>query len=241
MRSVLRRYRSESWSILKEAGASVLAYELYPLGVATPSIPVVPPLWKAPTRPDVPVIFIHGVLHNNATFAWIKQKMALAGWRHFRAVNLSTTQHSIAEMAEQTLETIERVRRQFNAPQVDIVSHSLGGILARYVLQLMQQDGVVGRLITLGTPHQGTEISRYSILTHLRELAPGSRTMEDLRNAAPLVKTQAISVSGSLDMLLWPRDTGHWHGVRNIRLKGVGHAGLLFSKRVLQIIQAHLS
>ncbi len=241
MRTILRRYRSESWSILKEAGASVLAYELYPLGVATPSIPVVPPIWAAPSRPDVPVLFIHGVLHNTATFAWIKQKMALSGWRSFRAVNLSTTQHTIAQMAEQTFETMERMRRQFHSPQVDIVSHSLGGILARYVLQLMQQDGAVRRLITLGTPHQGTEVSRYSLLTHLRELAPGSRTIEDLRNAPPLVKTQAISVSGNLDMLLWPRDTGHWPGVRNIRLKGVGHAGLLFSKRVLQIIQSHLS
>ncbi len=241
MRSVLRRYRSEGWSILKEAGASVLAYELYPLGIASPSIPVVPPLWRPPTRPDVPVLFIHGVLHNTATFAWIKQKMALSGWRNFRAVNLSTTQHSIAQMAEQTLETMDRMRTQFGAPQVDIVSHSLGGILARYVLQLMNQDGVVRRLITLGTPHQGTELSRYSLFTHLRELAPGSRTIEDLKNAPALVKTQAISISGNLDMLLWPRNTGHWSGVRNIHLKGVGHAGLLFSKRVLQIIQAHLA
>src|SRR5690606_37500967 len=112
-------------------------YELYPLGVATSSIPVVPPLWKAQTRPDVPVLFIHGVLHNTATFAWIKQKMTLAGWRYFRAMNLSTTQHSIAQMAEQTAEAIEKMRQQFNMPHVDIVSHSLGGILARYVLQLM--------------------------------------------------------------------------------------------------------
>jgi triacylglycerol lipase len=230
----------ESWSIVREAGASLLAYELYPLGIATPSTPVVPPFWQPERRPDTPVLFIHGLLHNTSTFAWIKQKMALAGWQNFRGVNLSTTQHTIPQMAEQTLETIHAMRRDFGVKKVDIVAHSMGGILARYVLQKMGNDGLVRKLITLGTPHQGTCLSRYLLLTHLRELMPGSQTLLDLENAAPLTKTQAVAVYGSLDVLMWPRERAHWSGVRNIQLKGVGHAGLLFSKRVVQIILAHL-
>jgi pimeloyl-ACP methyl ester carboxylesterase len=239
MRNALR-LGQESWSIVREAGASVLAYKLYPLGMATGSIPVLPPLWTPPARHEVPVLFIHGLLHNTSTFAWIKQRMRLAGWQNFRAVNLSTVHHTIPQMAEQTLETIEAMKREFGVRRVDVVAHSMGGILARYALQVLRQDGGVRRLITLGTPHCGTELSRYSVLPHLRELAPGSKTIELLRRAKPLVKTQAVAVSGCLDILLWPRDHAHWAGVRNILLRGVGHAGLLFSKRVIEIISTHL-
>jgi triacylglycerol lipase len=230
----------ESWSILREAGASVLAYELYPLGIATPSTPVLPPFWQPKQRPDTPVLFLHGLLHNTSTFAWIKQKMVSAGWRDFRAVNLSTTQHTIPQLAEQTLETIHSMRREFGVAHVDVVAHSMGGILARYVLQKMGNDGLVRKLITLGTPHQGTALSRYLMLSHLRELMPGSKTLLELESSPPLIKTQAVAVYGSLDVMLWPRERAHWNGVRNIQLKGVGHAGLLFSKRVVQIILAHL-
>ncbi len=237
----LTQWSTDSLAILREAGASVLAYELYPLGIATPSTPVMPPLWKSSRAPEVPVVFVHGMLHNPSTFAWIKQKMALAGWKDFRAVSLSTTSHSIPRMAEHTLEAIDRARREFGVEQVDVIAHSMGGILARYALQILNQDGLVRRLVTLGTPHKGTSLSRFSLFPHLRELAPDSATVRRLAQAAPLKKTQAVSVCGSLDVLLWPRDCGRWDGVRHIDLKGVGHAGLLFSKRVVQIILAHLN
>lgn len=237
--SPLERMRNESWSIFREAGASVLAYKLYPLGIATASIPVLPPLRSIPEK-RVPVLFVHGFLHNASTFAYIKQKMRLAGWRDFRAVNLPTLRGTLPEMAEQTLDAITQMRREFGSDQVDIVAHSMGGILARYALQLLKADGQVRKLVTLGTPHQGTVLSRYGYLPSLKELAPESRTMRRLKRAQPLRHTQAVAVSGSLDVLMQPAELAHWEGVRNIRLRGVGHAGLLFSKRVVQIILAHL-
>ncbi|MCC7355053.1 MAG: alpha/beta fold hydrolase [Anaerolineae bacterium] len=51
--------------------------------------------------------------------------------------------------------------------QVDIVAHSLGGLVARYYLSRREPDeygtvyqGDVGRLITLGTPHLGVDLTR---------------------------------------------------------------------------------
>ncbi len=237
----LRQWREQSWSILREAGASLLAYELYPLGLATPSLPVVRPLWPKQVEPKPPVLFIHGFLHNPSAFAWLKQKMVLQGWRHFRAANLATVQHTIPRLSEQVLRTIHQMQKQYGVEQVDVIAHSMGGILARYVLQVLEQDGVIRKLITLGTPHQGTELSRYTWLEQLKELSPGSKTLQMLAQAPPLRKTQAVAVRGTLDVLLWPQERAHWDGVRNIELAGVGHAGLLFSQRVLQIVLAHLS
>jgi len=219
----------------------VLTYELYPLGFAGASVPALPTIWIRKPQARPPVLFIHGVLHNPSAFTWLKQNLALYGWRDFKEMNLLTTVHSIPTMAEQTAQHVEGLMRKYSVSQVDIVAHSMGGIIARYYTQLLGGDGKVRNLITLGTPHLGTELSRYSLLPHVRELAPGSQTITALRNCPPPQVTQGISISGALDILMWPRDCVWWEGVRNIHLRGVGHAGLLFSRRVLQIVVAHLN
>ncbi len=229
------------WDVTREAGASVLTYELYPLGLAGQSVPVLPVLWKKPEEDRPPILFIHGVLHNSSAFAWLKQRLALHGWRHFREINLATTWHSIPTMAAQTKAYIEKMLEKYQVPQVDIVAHSMGGIIARYMVQVLEGEGMVRNLITLGTPHQGTKISKFSLLPQIRELSPGSQTIQLLNSKGAPRLTQAVAVSGGLDLFMVPKDCVWWAGVRNIHLQGVGHAGLLFSRRVLEILVAHLN
>lgn len=93
----------------------------------------------------------------------------------------------------------------------------------------------------LGNPHRGTEWSKYSILPHIRELVPQSTTIETLNHCPPPTHTRAIAISGSLDIMMRPKDCTWWEGVRNIHLSHVGHAGLLFSRRVLEITLSHLN
>ena len=47
---------------------------------------------------------------------------------------------------------IARVCRETGSPRVDVVGHSLGGLVARYLLEL-GDGGRVGRLVTLGSPY----------------------------------------------------------------------------------------
>ncbi|MBI3294387.1 MAG: alpha/beta fold hydrolase [Deltaproteobacteria bacterium] len=229
-----------SWAIAREAGASILTYELYPLGIIGP-LPRVPSLKRSDGRKRVPILFIHGILHNRATFAWIVQNLALKGWREFREMNLMTTFHSIPRMAEQVGEAVDSLRRRCNVPQVDVIAHSLGGIIARYYVQLQGGDGPVRNLITLGTPHGGTELSRLSILPNVRDLNPESPIIRRLNAGPPPRHTQGLAISGALDIVVRPRSHAWWKGVRNVELKRVGHAGLLFSGRVAKLIESRLN
>ncbi len=229
-----------SWAIAREAGASLLTYELYPLGIIGP-LPRVPTLKRPPTgRPRLPILFVHGILHNRATFAWLVQRLALAGWRDFREMNLMTTFHSIPRMAEQVGEAVENLRARYRVPQVNIIAHSLGGIISRYYIQLEGGDGLVKNLITLGTPHRGTELSKLSILSNVRELNPESAIIRRLNAGPPPKVTQGLAISGQLDVMIRPRSNAWWKGVRNVELKKVGHAGLLFSGRVAKLICSRL-
>lgn len=233
----IRRSAKLALSLTREGTAGLLSFELYPLGMVGDCLPVV----RLPTSTHhTPILFLHGVLHNRSAFVYMIQKLALKGWQNFEQLNLFTSLHSIARMAEQTKRAVERVLSRYDASQVDIVAHSMGGIIARYFVQKLGGDTVVRNLVTLGTPHQGTKWFSYSILPQLRELRPESHTIRSL-NALPVpVCTQVISISGSLDICIQPKQGAFWEGVRNIQLQGLGHAGLLFSRRVVRIIASRL-
>jgi len=227
------------WALTREAGASILTYELYPLGVVG-GIPKVPSLLFKSKEPKIPILLIHGVLHNRSTFAWMVQRLAWEGWAHFREVNLFTTLNSIPRLAESIAWQARQLADRHGVPQIDIVAHSMGGIIARYFVQQLGGDGLVRHLITLGTPHQGTKLSRLMMLPQYRELYPGSRTLQ-LLNANPIpAQTQALAISGNLDFVMFPKGNHFWPGVRNVELKNVGHAGLLFSRRVAKLITTRL-
>src|SRR6185312_731248 len=103
----------------------------YPLGFGGASVPALPTILIGKPNARPPGLFIHGVLHNPSAFTWLKQNLALYGWRDFKEMNLQTTVHSIPTMAEQTAQHVKNLRAKYNAAQVDVVAHSMGGIIAR--------------------------------------------------------------------------------------------------------------
>jgi pimeloyl-ACP methyl ester carboxylesterase len=224
------------YALTCEAGASLLTCQLAPLGLSGRPLPLVPTLWSRPSRGSRPILFIHGIFHNPTALTYLRQKLAWQGWRHFEEINLFTTLRSVRRNAHEVARRVEKMRRKYSVSEVDIVAHSMGGILARYYVQLMEGDGIVRHLVTLGTPHRGTDWSRYSPLPHLRELAPESRTITALEQAPTPQRTRATAIAGNLDLFMIPRGCHWWGGARNVLLRGVGHAGLLFSKRVAQIL-----
>lgn len=241
-RSGARTAYRTGWAFAREAAASLLTYELYPLGIPTGSMPVLtlPRLRQSATRPHVPILFIHGLLHNPSTFAWLKQRLANAGFKNFSDMNLATVTYSIPELAQQTATAVDALLAKYDVPHVDIIGHSMGGLVGRYYVQKLGGDGKVRNLITLGTPHQGTALSRYFRFSNVKCLNPNSDFLSDLQSCPLPQHTRVVAVSGNMDILMWPRDCVRWEGVRNIALPGLGHAGLLFSRRVLQIVLAHL-
>jgi triacylglycerol lipase len=229
------------WDIARESAASILTYELYPLGIVSKSLPTLPSLSFKKKSPKLPILFVHGIFHNRSTFAWLKQQLYSNGFRDFKEVNLFTSLYSIPRLAEQVAREARLLVKKYKVSQIDIIAHSMGGLVSRYFVQLLGGDGLVRNLITLGTPHQGTEWSKFSVIPHIRELKPQSRTLDLINQCPPPKHTRAVAISGDLDVVIRPKECTWWHGVRNIHLAHVGHAGLLFSTRVVEIILSHLN
>lgn len=236
----LKKLVELGFDVTRETLASVLIYELYPLGILGCSVPSIPTMFKKNKKTEIPILFIHGIFHNHSAFTWMKQKLGIKGFHHFKEINLATSIHPVPILAEQVSTTVNTLLKQFSVPEVNIIAHSMGGLVARYYIQKLGGDRFVRNLITLGTPHQGTKLSRYSVLPHFRDLNPNSLLMQEIASLPPPKNTRVCAVSGELDVIVRAKEDPWWNGVRHIHLKRVGHAGLLFSKRVSEIIVNHL-
>ncbi|MFQ5857299.1 MAG: esterase/lipase family protein [Anaerolineae bacterium] len=137
---------------------------------------------EVPVRPK-PVVLVHGFTSNAATWsAWTGADGFLARWGiagyavgddQFNIEPMDTgvfaqprrPTHSIAENAAILARYVDAVRRATGAERVDLVAHSMGGLISRYyVSQLMplveRQElpavPAVNQLYMIGTPNAGT-------------------------------------------------------------------------------------
>ena len=123
--------------------------------------------------------------------------------------------------------------------RIDLVCHSLGGVVARSWLQELGGARRVDRCITLSSPHRGT-YGAYWVASRIgRELRPDSpiiQRLEATRAAAERVKFTSI-VAGS-DNIVFPRVFAAHEEL--IHVPDIGHVGMLFSPRVLRAVADRL-
>lgn len=216
---------------LREWAVSALVSAIRPVGfVGLPGASVVGPR---------PVIVVHGYAMNRANFVVLARRLSRAGLGPvlgFEYWSLGKT----ASAARRLAAYVDEVRAKTGATQVDVIGHSMGGVVGRYYVQLGGGDGVVKNLVTIGSPHAGTDVSAVGIGRPTKELFFGSTLLERLR-LAPLPKETRVTV-------IWSRSDALVPGARQARLRGVeeiifddlGHLSLLCSRRVAAAIVERL-
>jgi pimeloyl-ACP methyl ester carboxylesterase len=99
----------------------------------------------------VPVVLVHGFFGDPTNFTRLRRHLARHGIRRFASFAYAP-RLDYPRLARALHARIDAVRQVTGSRQVDVVAHSLGGLIARYLVQ----DGgalVVRRLVTLGTPY----------------------------------------------------------------------------------------
>ncbi len=69
----------------------------------------------------------------------------------------SATTHTIAQNAAVLREYIANVKAETGAERVDLIGHSMGGLISRYYIDSLMGERDVAQLIMLGTPNAGSD------------------------------------------------------------------------------------
>ncbi|MCX5258032.1 alpha/beta fold hydrolase [Streptomyces canus] len=186
---------------------------------------------QLPTEAKPPVVLLHGFIDNRSVFVLLRRSLAQHGRQQIESLNYSPLTCDIRTAAELLGRHIEGICERTGSERVDIVGHSLGGLIARYYVQRLGGDTRVRTLVTLGTPHSGTRVVPLANAHPIvRQMRPGSELLEELTRPAPGCRTHFVSFWSDLDHLMDPLETACIDHAdlmaQNVRVSGIGHLAL---------------
>ncbi|MFD6279133.1 esterase/lipase family protein [Streptomyces sp. NPDC060209] len=200
-----------------------------------------------PTTADdrPPVVLLHGFIDNRSVFVLLRRSLARHGWHHLESLNYSPLTCDIRTAAELLDRHVEEICARTGHREVDIVGHSLGGLIARYYVQRLGGDRRVRTLVTLGTPHGGTAAAPLAGAHPIvRQMRSGSDLIAELRRPAPGCRTRFVSFWSELDRVILPVETACVDhpdlDAVNVRVTGIGHLALPVHPAVASAIRQAL-
>jgi predicted alpha/beta hydrolase family esterase len=193
-----------------------------------------------------PILLVHGIGDNRSAFSVLRRTLRRRGYGRISTINYSPLTSDIRRAAADLGRQIERICAQTGYEQVYLVGHSLGGVIARYHVQCQAGDKRVHTLVTLGSPHAGTQLARLAPLAPLaRQLRPGSELMRELAAPAPCCTTRFVAIYSNRDEVVLPRHSARLEhpdlSVTRLEVRGVGHLALLVNGAVMHAVAAALA
>lgn len=177
-------------------------------------------------------VFIHGFVCNRGFWTpWLRALKARD--RAFAAVNLEPVFGSIDDYVPIIDAAVQQVTRATGLPPV-LVCHSMGGLAARAWLRAGRDDGRVAHVITIGTPHRGTWLGRFSHLANGRQMRLQSEWLGELASYATQERHAAFTCwYSNCDNIVFPTSTATLPGADNRLVRGAAHVDLAFRPEVL--------
>ncbi|PLX79397.1 MAG: hypothetical protein C0616_11415 [Desulfuromonas sp.] len=186
-----------------------------------------------------PLIFLHGLFQNRACWWWLRFRLRCAGYSNQYSINLPFWR-DIESLSEEVAKTVDQVRHRQEVDKVILIGHSMGGILARNYIQRRGGTDRVSCCILLGTPNHGSKLVPFAVSRLARHLLPQSPFLLELnRNPFPQ-RVPLVNIFSWHDNLVLPPDNARLSSGREIELRSIGHAGLLFHSRTFHSITESL-
>jgi triacylglycerol lipase len=188
------------------------------------------PVEALPSDGHPPLVFVHGLGGGRGDFAPMAWYLRFMGRQRSYAIRLQETGDVVARAAE--LATfVNDVLAVTHEPCVDMVAHSLGGVVARVAILDHKLGKKVRRLVTLGSPHFGTYAARLGNTPVTHDLRPDSDFMTRL-NSRRLPRSVTVSSCWSKsDLVIMPQESAALEGARQVELTPLTHYGYLIHPR----------
>ncbi|MFJ8085388.1 alpha/beta fold hydrolase [Streptomyces sp. NPDC096205] len=216
----------------KHLRAVLVPAALLALTASTPAT-AAQPTHDAPTNP---VLFVHGWGGTGARWDTMVDWFKADGWPDdylhtwtydFHQTNLNTAKEIAAE--------VDKLLAATGASQVDIVSHSMGGVSSRWYLKYLGGSPKVESWVSLGGPNHGTQNADKCSDVSCSEIRVDSDFLTALNSGDETPATPRYATWWSAcDTVVNPRTSVLVAGAHNTQAGCLDHLGLLSDRTVYE-------
>ena len=176
-----------------------------------------------------PVMLYHGYLVTHRCMAGLARHLKSEGFTPF------VREYLYADDLEEVVKRRSKKLNEFcqrTGRKVDLVGHSLGGLIA--LRKAQENPELVNKVVMLGSPIHGTRIAYVPYLFHksCRQMVPGSDFLDKIQHIGLPESVKFHSVATPYDEIVRPFQTSFfsedtYQNVRNHVVTRVGHLGLI--------------
>jgi pimeloyl-ACP methyl ester carboxylesterase len=187
--------------------------------------------------PDAPpVLIIHGFLGTRGSMYMLERRLVADGFVCV-SFNLGTLNvRDIRRSAFLIHRKIERILAQTPSQKIDIIGHSMGGLIGLYYVKKLGGHARVRKLIMLGTPVRGTWAALAGVMTlglwstSSWQLLPRSRFLDELAQGPIPDGVEVSTIAAARDWVV-PLQTTRMTGATAMTVP-LGHSSLVVSEEV---------
>jgi triacylglycerol lipase len=182
-----------------------------------------------------PILFVHGWAGDAWNWDVMVDRFEADGYpaSELRAMSYNTAQ-SNATTAQEVAAEVAALKTATGAAQVDVVTHSMGGLSSRYYLKNLGGTAHVDDWVSIGGPNHGTWTALgCSVLVSCREMLPGSWFLRALNSGDETPGAVRYGTFWSpCDEIINPDTSVLLTGATNTRTGCIGHVSMLFSSSI---------
>lgn len=182
-------------SVLGESWASCVVFLLRQPWTWTP--PALQPA-RSGVSPRIPVVLVHGYMCNHRLWDGVAHALTARG-HAVQAVNLEPLFTSIDHYAPIIEDAVQKLLAHTGQQQVVLVGHSMGGLAIRAWLR-QHGPAKAAKVITLGTPHAGTQVPQHLPTPNGCQMAWQSPWLAELQ------ASESSAVRSLFEIALTPQD-----------------------------------
>jgi triacylglycerol lipase len=180
-------------------------------------------------EPRSPILFVHGWNSNGAIWTTMIDRFLADGYTGPELYSWSyDTSRSNALTAQDLSAKVSEILSTTGAAKVDIITHSMGALSARYYIKNLGGETRVDEFVSLGGPNHGTNTALFCGQVSCVEMRPNSSFLNALnkKDETPGRVIRYATWRSPCDQVINPQSSTSLSGATNTQTACIDHSAL---------------
>jgi triacylglycerol lipase len=181
-----------------------------------------------------PIVFVYGFQGSVGIWTTMIDRLRVDGWTDAPLVAWTyDSNQSNVTTAQRLQTTVDSLLAATGAKKVDIIAHSMGGLLSRYFSKNLTGSEKIDGFVFLGTPNHGTTLADLCPIQSCIEMRPGSGFLAALNAGDETPGTARYATWWTpCDQLTTPPESVVLEGATNTQTACMSHSDLYINSTV---------